>query len=130
MAADKTESSIKAFIDSVKKKQGTEDFSRYLTYCPRDAVHKWRDENGLDILHHSILGDSAEAVSYLLNNGYFLEPHHPEVSPYLHLAAKFGHRAVINMLLNHRPHDNHPSSLPIYPDDGKDTNSRKVKCLT
>ncbi|KAK3094186.1 hypothetical protein FSP39_025189 [Pinctada imbricata] len=124
--ADKVDSSVKGFLDSVKKNQSPEEFRVYLTHCPRDGVLKWRDENQLDLLHHCILADSPEAVNYLLNNGYFLEPHTPEVSPYLHLAAKLGHRTVINMLLNQRPHDNCLSDLSLYPDDNGQNNGKKL----
>ncbi|KAK3083094.1 hypothetical protein FSP39_013839 [Pinctada imbricata] len=66
-----------------------------------------------------------------LKHGLFTEPHQPEVKPYLHLAAKLGHRTLINLLLTYRINDNRVIEESALHMDvkGKQFTERKLKPL-
>ena len=104
------------FIDAVKGRAPADRLRHYLGECKQRYIVDWTDDNGLDLLHHCIILNSAEAVEYLLSHRYFNESHQPKYNPYLHLAAKLGHRVVIGIIYTHRPNDYRPMSTLIYPD--------------
>ena len=93
-------------IRSIKRKDPAEKLDKIINICPKGDVLNWRDAERQDLLHYCIDTNSPEALELLLKRGLFVEPHQPEVKPYLHLAAKLGHRTIINLLLTHRLNDN------------------------
>ncbi|XP_071133869.1 uncharacterized protein [Mytilus edulis] len=70
------------------------------------GIESYHDENNLDVLHHAIIANNIEAVTVLFFKGYFLPPHEYCSISYMHLAAKLGHRTILGLLLQDRPHDN------------------------
>ncbi|KAK3082697.1 hypothetical protein FSP39_002927 [Pinctada imbricata] len=67
----------------------------------------------------------------ILKHRLFTEPHQPDVKPYLHLAAKLGHRTLINLSLAYRINDNRvieESALHMEV-KGKQFTERKLKPL-
>ncbi|XP_061196460.1 uncharacterized protein LOC133204736 [Saccostrea echinata] len=110
-----TEEMVKRFLDEMKQKSEDYKFKAILSCSVKSDVIKWVDESGNDLMHLCILKNSPQAVECLLSNGYFIEPHQPDINPYSHLAAKLGLSTVLNILLNHRLSDNRPMNNLIYP---------------
>ncbi|KAH3729493.1 hypothetical protein DPMN_055465 [Dreissena polymorpha] len=91
-----------------KKITSTEDVSalrQCLEKCERAALLSWVDENGYDMLHHTILANNVEAEGMLFALGLFKAPHEPKLHSYLHVAANLGNRSITAMLLQERPGD-------------------------
>ncbi|XP_052811807.1 uncharacterized protein LOC128239275 [Mya arenaria] len=86
----------------------TEDVTllrHHLEKCKKTEVLQWIDENGYDILHHTIMAGNVEAEGMLFALGLFKPPHEPKKHSYIHVAANFGNRSVTAMLLQERPQD-------------------------
>ncbi|XP_045197821.2 uncharacterized protein LOC123552323 [Mercenaria mercenaria] len=110
----------------------TEDVSRIrncFEKCDREQLLSWTDKNGYDILHHAIMSENIEAVGIIFALGHFKPPHEPKFHSYIHLAANFGNRTIVAMLLQERPRDystkktkfkwvNPPTEAPQYSSDG------------
>ena len=107
---------IEHFIDAVKDHAPVDRLRHYLGETKARHIVEWKDTNDLDLLHHCILMKSVEAVEFLLSYKYFNESHQPLYNPYLHLAAKLGHRSIIGLLIKYRPNDDRPLSNLIYPE--------------
>jgi hypothetical protein len=98
---------MKLLLEDIKLHVGTEMLKRHLEKCSQRRLQGWRDEEGLDIMHHAILENNLVVVGSLLALGYFKPPHQPAISwSYVHLAAVLGQRSVVSMLLQERPYDN------------------------
>ncbi|XP_059147190.1 uncharacterized protein LOC131934937 [Physella acuta] len=106
-------SDILTFVQLAKKGENSRKIRGLLEIAPLEEVMSWRDSDGLDVMHHVIIGNNSEVVTFLLQHGYFVRPHLPEVTPYCHLAALLGARTVLQILLQHRPDDYLPSKIPI-----------------
>lgn len=107
---------IQNFIDAVKGRATVDRLRHFLGECKPRYIVEWIDESGLDLLHRCIILNSPEAVEFLLSNRFFNESHQPKYNPYLHLAAKLGHRAIIGIILQYRWNDNRLMSTLIYPE--------------
>ncbi|KAI8782920.1 ankyrin repeat and death domain-containing protein 1B isoform X2 [Biomphalaria glabrata] len=106
-------SDILTFIQFAKKGETSRKLRGLIEHIPLSDVMAWRDEDGLDLMHHVILGNNSELVAFLLQHNFFVRPHIPEVNPYSHLAALLGERALLQVLLQHRPDDYYPSKVSI-----------------
>lgn len=71
-------------------------------------LQSWCDSNGMDMLHHAICANNIEAASMLFARGFFKAPHEPTGYPYMHLSSALGHKTILLMLFQERPHDNRP----------------------
>lgn len=72
----------------------------------KTSIEQYVGENGMDVLHYAIIANNMEAVSLLFHKGIFKPPHETSSFPYMHLAARLGHKMILNMLLQERPLDN------------------------
>lgn len=106
---------VSRYLDEVKRNGAESKLRAILSCSAKKDVIKWTDKKGNDLMHLCILQNSPETVEFLLSNGYFVEPHQPEVNPYIHLAAKLGFRTLLNILLSFRLSDNRPMNNLIYP---------------
>ncbi|CAL1536182.1 unnamed protein product [Lymnaea stagnalis] len=106
-------SDILTFIRLAKKGEQSRKLRGLIEHVSPKDVTSWRDEDGLDVMHHVILGDNAEVVTFMLQRGFFVRPHIPEVAPYCHLAALLGERTLLQVLLQYRPDDYFPSLVPL-----------------
>ncbi|XP_060564978.1 uncharacterized protein LOC132724177 [Ruditapes philippinarum] len=97
--------------------------------CDRDQLLSWTDKDGYDILHHAIMSENIEAVGIIFALGHFKPPHEPKFHSYIHLAANFGSKTIVIMLLQERPRDystnkskfkwvNPPTETPLHSPDG------------
>lgn len=75
----------------------------------KKTIEQFKGENGMDVLHYAIIANNMEAASILFHKGLFKPPHESSSFPYMHLAARLGHRMILNMLLQERPLDNVPA---------------------
>ncbi|XP_062577317.1 uncharacterized protein LOC134239170 [Saccostrea cucullata] len=75
----------------------------------KKTIEQYKGENGMDVLHLAIIANNVEAVSLLFHKGIFKPPHESSSFPYMHLAARLGHKTILNMLLQERPLDNVPA---------------------
>ncbi|PVD31172.1 hypothetical protein C0Q70_06584 [Pomacea canaliculata] len=104
---------MRRFLQAVKDRQSNKVLHNILGLISKEEFMGWVDGHGLDILHHAIMLDNAEAVDFLLKLGYFARPHQPAVNLYTHLAAHLGHRTVLSVLIQHRPDDFRLSQQPL-----------------
>ena len=114
------------------KIQTSEDVTKLrqcLKICGRSVLQSWADGNGYDALHHVIMADNAEAMGIIFAMGHFKAPHEPKYHSYIHLAANFGNRTNVAMLLQERPSDyslkktkfkwvKKPTEIPLMSKDG------------
>lgn len=77
----------------------------------KKSIEQYKGENGMDVLHYAIIANNMEAVSLLFHKGIFKPPHESSSFPYLHLAARLGHKMILNMLLQERPLDTKTAKL-------------------
>lgn len=110
----------------------TEDVSRLrrcLEKCDREQLLSWTDKNGYDILHHAIMSENIEAVGMIFALGHFKPPHEPKFHSYIHVAANYGNRSIVVMILQERPRDystkktkykwiKSPTEVPVHSSDG------------
>lgn len=115
---------VQTFADIKLVRSEVERFSK-------NDIESYQDEQGLDVLHHAIIANNIEVVTLMFFKGYYLPPHEMQTISYMHLAAKLGHRTVLGLLLQDRPHDNkavifkYQSASQKHfskPDDGYDRN--------
>lgn len=101
------------FVQAVKTGEDTRKLRAILEMSTKEDLMNWTDEHGLDLLHHSILLENAEAADFLLKQGYFVRPYQPNLDLYLHLAALLGNRALVTVLMQHRPDDFRVAEQPL-----------------
>ncbi|CAG5125741.1 unnamed protein product [Candidula unifasciata] len=69
-------------------------------------VGSWVDDDGLDLLHHSIINNCPEMVEFLLSEPqWFPSTQMPKKNPYAHLAAIFGFTECLRLIMQYRPGD-------------------------
>lgn len=90
--------------EAIVKHGDLPEIKQLLLSLSRSEILK-EDNEHLDILHYAVQSNYAEAVHLLFLKGFFVEPHQPSCVPYLHLACKLGHAAIVSILLKERPHD-------------------------
>ena len=99
----------------------------------KTSIEQYVGENGMDVLHYAIIANNMEAVSLLFHKGIFKPPHETSSFPYMHLAARLGHKMILNMLLQERPLDNvaavfnYKSTGDRYRDKGDERGSGEIK---
>ena len=98
--------SVQSFIELVQTFADTKILKSEIEKLSKVDTESYHDDNGFDVLHHAIISNNIEAVTILFLKGYFLPPHEYSSLSYIHLAAKFGHRSILGLLLQDRPHDN------------------------
>ncbi|BFY98334.1 hypothetical protein BsWGS_01374 [Bradybaena similaris] len=87
-----------------------------------NLVGTWVDDDGLDLLHHSIINNCPEMVEFLLTEPEWFPPTYmPKKNPYGHLTAMFGFTECLRLIMTYRPCDyfsgsspNHVIKLPAY----------------
>ena len=65
---------------------------------PNKNVSSWRDENGLDILHYSIISRCTVAVNYILDHEIIETHFQPKVISLIHI--KECSRLILHMYFN------------------------------
>lgn len=97
---------VQSFIELVQTFADTKILKSEIEKLSKVDTESYHDDNGFDVLHHAIISNNIEAVTILFLKGYFLPPHEYHSLSYVHLAAKLGHRSILGLLLQDRPHDN------------------------
>lgn len=113
-AATAIDTQMRRFRQAVKNGEEVGRLEAHLGLLKKDEFMAWRDDQGLDAMHHVIMADNAEAVDMLLKLGYFARPFEPEVNLYTHFAARLGLRTILGILLTHRPDDFRISKKPLF----------------
>ena len=109
------EPTVLNFLDDVKKGKNSKDLKKTLQGSGKGIVLNWKDEHGMDILHHAILLDSPEAVQLLLSEGFFQAPYQPTVNLYAHLTCYLGYSTVLNLIVQYRADDLRVKSKVVLP---------------
>ncbi|KAK7455717.1 hypothetical protein BaRGS_00039457 [Batillaria attramentaria] len=102
------------FIIAMRKQQGVRKLEAIRCLARREDFVNWKDEHGLDILHHAIINNYPDACDFLLKLGYFAEPYEPDVNLYAHLAARMGYLTTLRVIITHRPRDFKRAIQPLF----------------
>lgn len=70
-ATDTAVKAAKQFIAALKRKEDPARAAAPLGKTTKMDIMRWVDENDLDLMHHVIILNIAEAAEYLLSHGYF-----------------------------------------------------------
>ena len=91
-------------VEAINNHGDIPEIKELLFAVPKDEIIK-EDGRHFDILHYAIQENYIEVVHLVFLKGYFAEPHQPKHVPYLNLAYKLGHTAIVGILLKERLYD-------------------------
>ncbi|KAK7455719.1 hypothetical protein BaRGS_00039459 [Batillaria attramentaria] len=111
--AERIDKHLRRFKKALSEGEEPRKLEALMGMLKKEEFTGWTDHLGFDAMHHAIIFNNAEAVDQLLKLGYFARPYEPAVSPYTHLAARLGHRTVLNVLVNYRPDDFRVAKQPL-----------------
>ncbi|KAK3097290.1 hypothetical protein FSP39_008394 [Pinctada imbricata] len=100
-----------SFVQLVQTYAETSVLKTNVEKVPKDVIENTYDDRGMDLLHYAIIANNTEAVSLLFHKGFFKPPHEFHSFPYVHLAARLGHKTILGLLLQERPNDNQPEAF-------------------
>lgn len=102
-------STVSSLVHMIQTYGETSTLKTCIEKINKKSIEQYKGENGMDVLHYAIIANNMEAVSLLFHKGIFKPPHESSSFPYIHLAARLGHKMILNMLLQERPLDNVPA---------------------
>ncbi|XP_059163395.1 uncharacterized protein LOC131946561 [Physella acuta] len=72
------------------------------------AVTSWMSCKKLDLLHHLIIWNKPNLITFVLaHTSFFPKTYRPATNPYAHLASLMGCHKCLAVILHHRPEDNY-----------------------
>jgi len=90
---------LSLLLEGIKLQFPSSEFKARLSKCYRKSILSWKDSDGLDLLHYTILENNLVALILFLNQGHFKPPYQPKVWPYLHLASCMGHKCMLSTII-------------------------------
>lgn len=70
-ASETAKTAAKQFLAGIKRKEDPARAAACLGKTTKIDIMRWVDDDNLDLMHHVIILNIAEAAEYLLSHGYF-----------------------------------------------------------